>query len=1241
MLKTILTRQITVIMIFIAVTVFGIISYQKLPVNLLPDIKYPSLTVWTELDGSSPEQVERLITEPLEASIAGLKDIIKIRSESKESISLITIDFSWGTDMDFAVLYLREKLDAASLPETAGRPNILRVDPASKPIMIISVSGRDQKTAREISENVIKKRIEQIEGVAMADVIGGEETDIRIEADLEKLNSYGLTFNHLLSGVRSSSTNSPGGTVKDDVYTYDLVISSEFKELSDIENTPVKQLDNKRNIYVKDIAKVSYQVKEKKSFTRYNAVNSTAVLIRKDGDANAVLVAKDVRKILGEFEETTDTDINVVYDQSEFITESIDNVVSSILLGGILSFLTLFLFLREFKSPFNISLAMPISIFSTFTLLYFSKISLNLMSLSGFALGIGMLVDNSIVVLENINRHRSMNKSVFDSCYDGVKEVIMPVSASTFTTIIVFMPVVFVSGVAGELFKDQSVSVVFALISSLFVSITLVPVLYNKFSIEHKDGGSSDESLKSDNGPIFKTGIYWTILILLYFGIIKLSKIPVDEHAFAYMLFLALLTDPFVKTLEFFIFYRKHDELDGRKKLRFTAVTAVWFLILLVLALPAAYISKVDYFEPVHAMISFFTLNCLNWLDGMLYDVSSFINGIFQPYEEELSTKTYMLYAYSLGGIVFFINLFGLFNPAKFYGISKSIMNDVFLVEKLRSFFKNIFKYIFGFFAGLSVFWFKTTVKAVKFIFKPVLYIFDRSYLKFENLYKKILLKALDNRGKTYAFTAFVLLIAVVLMLSLERRMMPDVDSHEFILTLEMNPGTGINTTESVIRDYEQILVAKEGVRSVFATGGVFDEKSLLTGAAVYKGEIQVKLENDSPTKGFLNELRKEIAIYNSSKDFDIKVSFNTDVSVLGELLKSEEGDISIKITGSDLDDLREITEKVTNKLKGFKGLSEISSDFNGNKPQIRIDFNTEFLENNDITELEVTNFIRTMIKGETATQITENNKSVDIIVGTDENFNDDIKNITGSSYVRNGTYYPLEKLVSINFENGPESISHESQSRVITVTANVTEGRLDKVIDDVKNELDKIDLYRRMRIETGGQNKEMQDSMKQIMFMFLLSLILVYMVMAAQFESLLSPFIIVMSIPFSFIGVAAGLYLTGQTINVLSGIGMIMLVGISVNNAIVAVDFIDTSVKEGLDIRTSIVQGIQKRLRPMLMTTITTVFGMVPMAVAWGGSSELRKPLAITVIFGLSVATLLTLTILPVVYETIKIKKK
>ncbi|MDY0018328.1 MAG: efflux RND transporter permease subunit, partial [Candidatus Delongbacteria bacterium] len=501
MLKTILSRPITVIMVFTAITLFGIISYNKLPVNLLPDIKYPSLTVWTELEGSSPEQVERLVTEPLEASIAGLKDIISIKSESKESISLITIDFSWGTDMDFAVLYLREKLDAATLPDTAGRPNILRVDPAAKPIMILSISGSDQKTVRDISEHIIKKRIEQTEGVAMADVIGGEETEIKIEADIEKLNTYGITFNSVISAVRSASTNSPGGTVKDDVYIYDLVISSEFESLTDIENTLVKQLENRRNIYLKDVAEVSYRSKEKRSFTRYNSEPSTAILIRKDGDANAVTVVKLVKEITDELNRTLDVKINTVYDQSEFITDSINNVVQAILLGGILSFLTLFLFLREFRSPFNIALAMPISIFSTFTLLYFSKISLNLMSLSGFALGIGMLVDNSIVVLENIDRKKRETADVFTACWLGVKEVILPVSASTFTTIIVFMPVVFVSGVAGELFKDQSVSVAFALISSLFVSVTLVPVLYNKFSMGNKKQTQTDESIKEDNGP--------------------------------------------------------------------------------------------------------------------------------------------------------------------------------------------------------------------------------------------------------------------------------------------------------------------------------------------------------------------------------------------------------------------------------------------------------------------------------------------------------------------------------------------------------------------------------------------------------------------------------------------------------------------------------------------------------------------------------------------------------------------
>jgi multidrug efflux pump subunit AcrB len=1238
MLKTILSRPVTVIMIFTAITVFGFISYKKLPVNLLPDIKYPSLTVWTELEGSSPEQVERLITEPLEASIAGLKDIIRIKSESKESISLVTIDFAWGTDMDFAVLYLREKLDAANLPDTAGRPNILRVDPASKPIMIISISGQDQKAARDVAEHIIKKRIEQLEGVAMADVIGGEELDIRIEADIGKLNTYGISFPALVNAVKSASTNSPGGSVKDDVYIYDLVISSEFKDLSDIENTQIKQLDNKRNIYVRDVASVSYKPKEKRSFTRYNEINSTAVLIRKDGDANAVLVAGQVKNTIAELNKSLDVEINIVYDQSEFITESINNVVSAILLGGILSFLTLFLFLREFRSPFNISLAMPISIFSTFTLLYFSKISLNLMSLSGFALGIGMLVDNSIVVLENIDRRRRDTKNIFEACYEGVKEVVLPVSASTFTTIIVFMPVVFVSGVAGELFKDQSVSVAFALISSLFVSITLVPVLYRKMTFEKKPETAEDISIQKDDGPIFRTGIYWTILVLLYFTIVKISKIPIDEHAFAYILFLSVLTDPFIKSLEFIVFHRKDPDAAG-KKLRYFFVSGVWFMLLFILTLPAAYISKVDYFEPVHAFISWSGLHFLDLADAALYGFSSFVNEMFQPYEEQLSTKMFMLYAYLLGGFVFIINMFGLFTPAWLYGMTKETLSQIFSVNDLRNAIRKIFKFTAGFIIGLFVFWFRMFIISVKFISKPLLSAFDKAYAVFDSAYHKILFKALDNKAKTFILSALILALSLLILSKLERRMMPDVDGKEFIVTIELNPGTSIFTTEKISGDYERMINSREGVKSVFSTGGIFDEKSLLTGAAVYKSDIQVKLDDDMTTEEFLKELRNDIGLYNAANDLDIKVSINTDVSVLGDMLKTEEGDISVKISGSDLGDMRDITDKVIRTLSGMGRFSEIRSDFSGNKPQITIGFYNKFLEDNNISEQEVTSYIRTVIKGEIATQINENNRTIDIIVGTDRDFNENIKNVLGSSFVKNGKSYPVASLISVSYQSGPEAIMHESQGRVITVTANLTEGRLDETVVEIEKKISAIPLYRGMRVEVGGQNTEMQESMKQIIFMFLLSFVLVYMVLASQFESLLSPLIIMLSVPFAFTGVAFGLLITGQSVNILSGIGMIMLVGIVVNDAIVKVDFIENSVRAGSSVREAIIEASKKRLRPILMTTISTVFGMLPMAVAFGGSSELRRPLAITVIFGLSVATLLILIILPVTYEALKRK--
>ncbi|MCK4980332.1 MAG: efflux RND transporter permease subunit, partial [Candidatus Delongbacteria bacterium] len=308
--------------------------------------------------------------------------------------------------------------------------------------------------------------------------------------------------------------------------------------------------------------------------------------------------------------------------------------------------------------------------------------------------------------------------------------------------------------------------------------------------------------------------------------------------------------------------------------------------------------------------------------------------------------------------------------------------------------------------------------------------------------------------------------------------------------------------------------------------------------------------------------------------------------------------------------------------------------------PQIQIEFNTKMLEDYNLTKQEVSSFIKTMIKGEIAVQITENNKPVDIIVGTEEELGQNIKNVLKTVYRKNDIVIPLDRLVTIDFVKGPEAIKHESQNRVITITSNIVEGRFDRVIGDVEQTLSSVELYKGMRLVIGGQNSEMEESMKQIIFMFLLSFVLVYMVLASQFESLLSPFIIVFSVPFAFIGVTIGLFLTGQSFNILSGIGMIMLIGIVVNDAIVKIDFIENGIKTGLSIRDAIIEASKKRLRPILMTTVSTVFGMIPMAIGWGGSSEIRKPLAVTVIFGLSAATMLILIILPVVFESLKKEK-
>ncbi|RKY84081.1 hypothetical protein DRQ09_09125, partial [candidate division KSB1 bacterium] len=477
-------RPVTIIMFFIAVIMIGLVSLSRLSVDLLPDLSFPSLTIQTQYPDVASEEIESFVTKPIESIISTLSGIKRITSISREGVSLVTVEFVWGTDMDFATLKVREKLDRIrnTLPSRTLKPVIIRIDPSSQPVMSISISGSSLLRTKELSETVIKRRLEQIKGVALASVTGGMDREIKVTINPQLMNSYNVPLEKVISSLKNANFSLPGGTIKKGRFRYSLRTIGEFENINQLKNVVVGRNENGTLIYLKNIANIEDSFKKRNSITRFNGNESIGIIIQKEAGSNTVKVSGKVKKVLNQLEkEYPEIDTAVAYDQAEFISGAIKNVLRAIIYGGMLAFLVLFLFLHDFRNPVIIALSIPISIIATFILLYFANISLNMMSLSGLALGVGMLVDNSIVVLENIFRHRQEGKSRIEAAVVGAREISMPVVASTLTTIAVFLPIVFVKGVAGQLFKQQSLTVVFSLLTSLLVALTLLPVLASRF----------------------------------------------------------------------------------------------------------------------------------------------------------------------------------------------------------------------------------------------------------------------------------------------------------------------------------------------------------------------------------------------------------------------------------------------------------------------------------------------------------------------------------------------------------------------------------------------------------------------------------------------------------------------------------------------------------------------------------------------------------------------------------------
>ncbi|MFQ6070012.1 MAG: efflux RND transporter permease subunit [Candidatus Aminicenantales bacterium] len=1073
-------RPVTTLMFFLAVILLGFVSLRELSVDLLPDISYPRLSVVTQYPGVAPEEIESLVTIPLEAAVSTVPGLRRVESISKEGLSYLTLEFAWGTNMDFAMLHTREKLDNARemIPEDAYRPTIISLDPQSRPILILAVSGdMGLLELKEFSEELIKPRLEQIEGIGSAEIAGGVEREIQVEINPQLLSLYGLTINQVASRIDAFNRNLQGGNIRKGRFRYALRVVGEFEIVDEIGEISLKTTESGGIVLLKDVATIKDTIKEREGFTKLNGKESIGILVRKESGANTVRVSRLAHKVLEEIrDENPQVNILVVSEQARFIENAVSSVVRAIIYGGILAFLVLFVFLQDVKTPVIIGVVIPVSIIATFNLLYFRDITLNIMSLGGLALGVGMLVDNSIVVSESIFRHKSEGRRLQEAAYIGTKEVGMAVTASTFTTIAVFLPVMYVHGVAGQLFKDQAFTVTFALVSSLLVSLTLLPMFSSrKFEIEERR------------------------------EVEKYGKEP--------------------------------EEKERRRAL--------------------------EYILHPH--------RGLKWL----------------------------------------------------------------LYSGLK-----VFSMAFNFILSLSLQLILLLIKYLSLPFRPITKIvfekFNAVYQKFASKYHAFLLWCLENKGKVLFFALLFLALTFFLSTQIKKELMPKPKTSFFEIYCRTPIDYSLEQTEEIVSSIERWL-EEEGAEMFFSqTGLVSGMESLNPEVSLNSSRIYVKVKQPSDIEKVIENLREKL------KNFpELYYSIVKEQSTLAQFLAFQTAELGLKVKGDNLNKLKEIAETLVEELRGIDGIADLNTNIGEGKPEFLIKIKPEALEKYaNLSPGFIGDFLVNSVRGKVATQFKESEKKYDILVRLEQGVRENIENLLNEQIPHGNTLIPLRELVTYELVKGPKEIRRENQQREVLVTANLRGKKISQVAPKVKEKIKELTLPSHYRVLFSGEQEEMARSFRSLIIAFSLAALLVYMIMAAQFESLVHPFLILFTLPMGLTGAFWALYLTGQTLNVISIIGMVVLAGIVVNDAIVKIDYTNQLRRRGFGLREAIMEASRVRLRPILMTTVTTVFGLFPMSLGLGKGAELQKPLAISVIGGLLLATFLTLILIPLVYELFEKRK-
>ena len=1013
-------RPITIYMVTSIAILLGAISFWNLPVDLMPDIEFPTITVSTSYPGVAPEEMETLITRPIERAVSSAPGVEEIESTSSEGQSRVEVQFEWGTNLDEAANEVRTRVDRLRpiLPEDAEPPSLFKFDVSQFPILFMAVSSdRDPKELRQLIEEQILYRLERVPGVAAAEIRGGLRREIHVDLSLEKLRGYNLSIRNVVEVLRRENLNEPVGPVEEGNFELLLRTHGEFKDVSQIENVVLTTREGV-SVYVRDVARVEDSHEEVREMVRIDGKPGMRLSIRKQSGANTVTVSNAVKAELEDINrDYPDLAVTPIMEQSKFIERSIDNVRGSAILGSILAILVLLLFLRNLRSTVVIALSIPVAVISTFGLMYYNDFTLNTMSFGGLALGVGMLVDNAIVVLENIFRHREAGRSRIEAAVEGTNEVASAIVSSTLTTIAVFVPLVFLAGMSGIMFQQLALVIAFSLFSSLLVALTVVPLLCSKY---------------------------------------------------------------------------------------------------LVLAEPDA--AR----HPVLQRVVHKSGELLNWLDSE---------------------------------------------------------------------------------------------------------------------YQQLIHWALDNR-RSVAYGTLALLLGTFLLFPLVGfELMPETDEGEVRVVVELPPGTRIETTAALAEEIEAMVLREvpetEHVLTEVGGGGWRESRTHRTDIRL---QLVERSERDRSTQEIANALRPKLEGRPGVRTFARAGGGNW----LMRMGRGGEDRVSVEVRGHDIQVADALALQVKTVMENVPGVTDAQIDDREGMPELLVRVDREKAATMGLNVSDLADALRTTVGGRIASMFRQGGNEYNILVRLREEDRRELASVeqiplstTGGPP---GQTVPVSSLVRMERREGPVQIERKDQERVVEVRADIAGRDLGSIMTDIDAGLRNRTLPRDFSLLYGGEYEEQQEAFRGLLFCLILAVILVYMVMAAQFESLRDPLVILASIPVAAVGIVLMLFLTKTTFNIQAFIGVIMLTGIVVNNGIVLVDHMNLlRRRDGLPLRQAVELAGRRRLRPILMTTLTTVLAMIPMALGLGEGGEVQAPMARVVIGGLTVSTLITLLLIPTLYTTLE----